>query len=507
MDGDESASSTPVELKPGRILQDRYVLVRLAGTGGMAQVWEATDRVLGRRVAIKLLHSHLASANSIERFRQEGVAAAKLTHPNVVSIYDTIPVDRSEALVMEFVEGHTMRTHLDRHGTISQDDATAIGTAVAGALDAAHRSGVVHRDVKPANILLCRNGQVKITDFGIAKAAEGEGLTKEGTLVGTAAYLAPEQLDGGPVDGRADIYALGLVLYESVCGRPAFTGDTDAAVALARLRVTPPAPHRVNKDISPEFSKTIMRAMARKPESRFQTAAQFKAALSDPPKATPRPPAPSPVSSDSPTSEHDEDEFVAPDRRWVVPVVVTVTVLIAALLALTLLSGNTAKKPPPTTAAVPAAALPIVSATSVDPQGDTGSENESLVGRSYDGDPQTEWRTEGYDSPTFAGTDKTGVGISWTVATASRFQTLAIDSPNSGWSASVYVVDQLNPSTFDPTALKPAATRDGLEPGSNTFDLHGARGTTVVLWITNLGKGSGRIRVAVTEAALTGNPG
>ncbi|MCB1188751.1 serine/threonine protein kinase, partial [bacterium] len=200
--------------------------------------------VLDRRVAVKILHPHLATDNSVMRFRREAIAAARLAHPNVVSIFDTISEDSVEAIVMELVDGTTLRRHLDRHQRLSPDDALHIGTSVCDALAAAHASGLVHRDIKPANILLCRDGRVKIADFGIAKAAAGDGLTREGTLVGTAAYLSPEQVEGLEVDGRADLYALGLVLYEALTGSLPFSGDTDAAVALARLRVTPPNAHR-----------------------------------------------------------------------------------------------------------------------------------------------------------------------------------------------------------------------------------------------------------------------
>ena len=214
MPGNATDSPSPsADYPAGTMLGERYRLERKVGTGGMAQVWEASDLVLDRRVAVKILHPHLATDTSVTRFRREAVAAARLAHPNVVSIFDTISADGVEAIVMELVDGTTLRRHLDRHERLSPDDALHIGTSVCDALAAAHASHLVHRDIKPANILLCRDGRVKIADFGIAKAAVGDGLTREGTLVGTAAYLAPEQVEGTPVDGRTDLYALGLVLY------------------------------------------------------------------------------------------------------------------------------------------------------------------------------------------------------------------------------------------------------------------------------------------------------
>lgn len=500
-----------VDLAPGRVLVGRYELVRLAGSGGMAQVWEAHDRVLARRVAIKLLHRHLASAASIQRFRQEGVAAAKLTHPNVVSIYDTISINDSEALVMEFVEGTTLRAHLDRQRSLGEADARHVATAVADALAAAHRQHLVHRDIKPANILLCSNGQVKITDFGIAKAAEGAGLTKEGTLVGTAAYLAPEQLESRPVDGRADLYALGLVLYESLAGRPAFTGDTDAAVALARLRSDAPDIASVAPSVSPEFAAVIRRMLRRDPAARYQSADELRRELAAPPRpAINSAPAAAVEPTQHPTAAFEQiEDDEPPDRRWMLPAAVVSIVVVALLVAAALLvdpesseiSSSTTQPP------VDVTSIPVVDAHAVDPQGD-GSESNSRVANSYDGNLETAWRTESYDSRTFEGVvtngvQKSGVGIEWSVAGPSAFATLTVDSPTNDWSASVYVLN--DPAEFDPAA-EPQATVEHAQAGKTSFDLEGATGRSVVLWLTDLGDGPPRVRVEITEMSLLGTP-
>jgi serine/threonine-protein kinase len=511
------STSPPNELQPGRVLVDRYELIRLAGSGGMAQVWEATDRVLGRRVAIKLLHSHLASDSSIARFRQEGIAAAKLIHPNVVSIFDTIPVGESEALVMEFVEGHSLRAHLDRHGTISESDTRLIGIAIAEALGAAHRQGLVHRDVKPANILLCRNGQVKITDFGIAKAAEADGLTREGTLVGTAAYLAPEQLDGSPVDGRADIYALGLVLYECLAGQPAFSGETDAVVALARLRTEPTPVSKLNSAVTPVMESVIRRAMMRDPERRFTDAAQLRGALSERSTAPPSqganaaglPPAPVPPkvhSHDDETSVHDEPVRslrTSSDRRWMVPAAVAVTVLASLLIVAALLSDPGGKKPGPTPTVPegPLQTLAIAAAYSVDPFGDQ-NERDDLLDFSADGDPNSAWQTEGYDNG-FEGVGKAGVGIAWALDASRTVADVTIDSPETGWSASIYVLTGADAELFEPSAT-PAAVIENWPGGAKTVELKPTRGQTVLLWFTHLGSSP---RIKVIEVSIRGTDG
>jgi serine/threonine-protein kinase len=189
----------------------------------MATVWEGTDQLLARKVAVKILHPHLARDDAfVRRFRGEAIAAARLTHPSIVSVYDTVTDDGIEAIVMELVSGTTLRADIDHHGPLRLAAVLAIGTQVADALGAAHASGLVHRDVKPANILLSADGRVLVADFGIAKAAEGADLTNDGAMVGTAKYLAPEQVEGAAVDGRTDLYALGIVLYEALTGSVPF---------------------------------------------------------------------------------------------------------------------------------------------------------------------------------------------------------------------------------------------------------------------------------------------
>ena len=201
----------------------------------MAQVRRATDEVLGREVAIKILHPHLAADPVlVDRFRREAVAAARLTHPAIVAIYDTVAEDGINAIVMELIEGITLRQFLDQRGPLDPTDAVDIITGVAEALQVAHEAGIVHRDVKPANILLCDDRRVKVTDFGIAKAGVGGDLTETGTMIGTAKYLAPEQVRGESVDPRTDIYALGVVLYECLTGVAPFEADTDASTAVPR---------------------------------------------------------------------------------------------------------------------------------------------------------------------------------------------------------------------------------------------------------------------------------
>ena len=232
------------------MLGGRYQLVSALARGGMATVWVGQDTLLDRRVAVKTLHPELSGdAGLRSRFRHEAVAAARLSSPGIVATYDTGEDDGVGYIVMEFVDGPNLRRVLDERGPLPIADTARIGREVATALDHAHRQGVIHRDVKPANVLVPPGGPVKVTDFGIAKAGGGE-LTRTGTVVGTARYLAPEQLRGEPVDARTDIYALGLVLYEMLTGELPFHGDTEMAISLARLSVAP-APVGIGRPDTP----------------------------------------------------------------------------------------------------------------------------------------------------------------------------------------------------------------------------------------------------------------
>ncbi len=272
-----------------RVLAGRYRLRRLIAKGGMAEVWEAVDDILGRPVAVKVLHSHLADDESFrERFRREAIAAARLAHPNVVATFDTGTDEGITFIVMELVEGATLRQILNETGPMAPARIVHVGAQVADALHYAHRAGVVHRDVKPANILVCPDGRVKVADFGIAKAVEesepdrpspSEALTGTGSIIGTAQYLAPEQVDGRAVDGRTDVYALGVVLYEMVCGRPPFTGETDMAVALKHITTNPVAPGAVRAGVPRALEEIVLRAMAKAPEHRYQSADELRLAL------------------------------------------------------------------------------------------------------------------------------------------------------------------------------------------------------------------------------------
>ena len=260
------SSSTPT------IIAGRYELQRRLAQGGMAEVWLAIDRTLDRKVAVKWLKPTLATDPVVaERFRREAVAAASLNHPNIVAVHDVFEQDGRQAVVMQLVDGKSLRQLLDTQNRLSPELTCHIGTAVAMALDNAHEAGFVHRDVKPGNIMITPDGRVLLTDFGIAKGLHGDGsddLTSDNIMMGTAKYLSPEQVRGKKLDGRADLYSLGLVLYECLAGRVPFLGETDADTALARLQRDPTDLARLRATLPTRLVEVIHALLARRPEDR-----------------------------------------------------------------------------------------------------------------------------------------------------------------------------------------------------------------------------------------------
>ena len=275
-----------------RTLNGRYRIGELIGRGGMADVFRGEDLRLHRPVAVKLMRRDLARDPHFQaRFRKEARSAASLNHPSIVSVYDTGEVSLEDGLhpvdcpflVMELVSGRTLREILHAEGAVGTDRAVAWTRGVLEALEHAHEEGIVHRDVKPANVMVTETGAVKVMDFGIAHALADTSATTSQTqaVVGTALYLAPEQATGRTVDGRADLYAAGCLLFELLTGRPPFTGDTPLAVAYQHVREEPPAPSDVDPDLPPAFDPVVLRALRKDPQDRFPTGAAFLAALEE----------------------------------------------------------------------------------------------------------------------------------------------------------------------------------------------------------------------------------
>ena len=264
-----------------RVYTNRYEIVRHLARGGMAEVYLAHDQLLDRRVALKVLFPEFARDPAfVQRFRREAQSAANLNHPNIVAVFDWGEEDGTYFIVMEYVEGRSLREAIQADGPLYPNLAADLASDIAGALGFAHRNGVVHRDVKPGNILLTPQGQVKVTDFGIARAAgASEGLTQTGSVMGTATYFSPEQAQGLPVDARSDVYSLGIVLYEMVCAIPPFTGESPISVAYKHVREQATRPTVVNPDVPVALENIILTAMSKGPDSRYASADDMRADL------------------------------------------------------------------------------------------------------------------------------------------------------------------------------------------------------------------------------------
>jgi len=468
---------------PGRILGGRYEILQALASGGMAQVWIANDMQENQSVAIKILHHHLTSDQKfISRFRREAEAAYKLSHNSIVAIYDTISERNVEAIVMEFIEGETLRDRLDKVSTLTPAEVISIGSDISDGLYTAHKSGIIHRDIKPANIMLCPDGRVVITDFGIAKAEEDTDLTATGMLLGTAKYLAPEQVTGNKADPRSDIYSLAVVLYESLTGEPPFKAETEAATALARLQNPAPRISSKNPKLSGELEELIAKALEKDINNRHQDANEFTLALkrinkskitrSDPlPKSYDgtfdiNPYGPSPttalaVQNDAPSFDRNSKQDLLSNRsnindsvinsggplstNWVVPIIGVFLFIGAFIFAIALLINSLTRgeDTESTTINVPVQSQ-IAQHAILDPEGDE-EENIGQLIRSYDNNSETVWRSETYTDPDID-TLKGGIRLLYQFEEPKRISQIEIDTPTTEWKAVLHFYqDSTNP--------------------------------------------------------------
>ena len=276
-------------------LAGRYRLEDVIGRGGMSTVYRATDRVLQRTVAVKVMSAALAEGDpsTIARFEREARAAASLVHPGIVTVYDTGVDGDQRFIAMEYVDGESLAMIIGREAPLDPDRAARIAAEVADALDAAHRAGLVHRDVKPGNVMIARTGVVKVLDFGIARVANAASITRTASLLGTAAYMAPEHASGEPVDARSDIYSLGCLLYAMLTGDPPFSGDVPAAVLHQQISATPRPPSEINSRVGRDLDALVLQMLAKSPDARPQTAAEVRDRL----RGAPAPVAPPPTAA------------------------------------------------------------------------------------------------------------------------------------------------------------------------------------------------------------------
>lgn len=337
------------------MLAGRYEIGEAIGQGGMAKVFRATDTTLGRTVAIKVLAPQFArDPDFVARFRREAQAAASLNHPNVVGVYDSGEQEGNYYIVMEYVKGRTLAEVLAQDGRLMPERAIEITEAVCDALTFSHAENIVHRDIKPGNIMITPNGAVKVMDFGIARATSQETVAQTVAVMGTASYLSPEQAQGDPTDARTDIYSLGVVLYEMLTGGPPFTGDSPVAVAYQHVQESPTPPSQAAAGIPDDLEAVVLRAMAKNPANRYQTTEDLKRDLervragqqvSAPPVMAAQTQVMAPVTATAATgggSAGDDERR----NRWIIPVVASLVVVAIIVAAFMLLSGGSSTPEP-----------------------------------------------------------------------------------------------------------------------------------------------------------------
>jgi eukaryotic-like serine/threonine-protein kinase len=424
----------------GTVLSGRYRLEAKLGSGGMSTVYLARDQTLDRQVAVKVMHREMSEqADQLERFRQEARAVAKLSHPNVVSVIDAGEDGGHPYIVFEYVEGETLKQRIARVGALDAQEALAYAIEIARGLTVAHARSMVHRDIKPQNVLIDAEGRAKLTDFGISRQLEQDGMTATGRVLGTTDYVAPEQAMGHAVDPRSDIYSLGVVLYEMLVGQVPFHADSQVGVAMKHVNEELPDVQQRRPDISAAAALVVGRSTAKDPEHRYQEIGEM---IDDLSTALEVEAARAGSTSGEATSVLDAvpapKRKLSSRRRWSWAAVALLATVGAVVLLLVFFisgggGGGGGLKNKGSTIAV--------TATDYDPEGD-GEEDSSTINLAVDGNPTgTAWSTEHYDSATFAGT-KTGpdpgVGLYLTTKSEVTPTKMLIRTSTPGWDAEIF---------------------------------------------------------------------
>ena len=524
------------------LIGGRYRLESTIASGGMADVWLAHDLQLRREVAVKLLRSTVADDRTVaERFRREARALAQLTHPNIVPVYDCIEEpDGQVALVMRLIRGRSLRDALDEAGTnghpgqIGAYLTVHIGKAIAAALAKAHSKNILHRDIKPGNILITQSGEILLTDFGIAKPLrstedDGTDLTKADIMMGTVKYLSPEQVQGRELDERADIYSLGIVLYECLAGEVPFHEDNNQATAVARLERDPTPLEQKRNDIPSTVINVIHKMLRRKPEARYSNCAEVVQALDNalnhlhdavtpvsgtsPALPRTRPPAIDPLMPQKPPrtltsvpDPHTPETQSRPKRdttpkgnarpkndlpaarrtstrRNYVPVVLLLTM--AFIMSIMLWRGLQDTKSTGTVVDnIEVVPVSLVGVRSYDPDGDDGEENEALVPALLDNNPATNWTTLCYGSKYFG--SKGGLGLVMQLS-GTGLGTVNANFANGPWNAEVYVsTAEAVPQTLNEWGLR-VGTLNSQSPGLAKFEVK-TPARQVLLYLREMGR-------------------
>jgi predicted Ser/Thr protein kinase len=471
----------------GELIAERYELNELVGTGGMSSVYKAHDRLLERTVALKVLHERfMTDDDHVERFKHEARAVAQLSHPNIVTVIDRGERDGRQFIVFEYVDGENLKALVVREAPLAEREAVRLVLQIARALAFAHQHGLIHRDVKPQNVLLPEGGEVKVTDFGIARSLDVEGgITQTGTVMGTSDYIAPEQARGVKATAQTDVYALGIVLYELLTGEVPFTGDNFVAVAMQHINSPVPSVRELRPDVSPRLDAAVRRALAKSPRDRFASmdsfAAELQASLAEPHNGA---------------GPSDETIVVAPSRskrppRGPVerPSVWPLILLLAGLAVLAAIFAAAFAFNGPRTEIKKALGVGtshsgtggpvhLSGLSGYDPFG-TGGEHDPEAGLATDGQQGTFWETEHYRSPLSA-IGKPGVGLLLDAGRTRKLSQLTVASTTPGFTA-------LIEASSSPTGPFRHVSSSQTVGTSTKFSLNHADARYYVVWITDLG--------------------
>jgi serine/threonine-protein kinase len=456
----------------GETIAGRYEVEELVGHGGMSSVYKARDVLLERHVALKILHEqYSADEGFVERFKREARSVAQLQHPNIVTVIDRGEEDGRQYIVFEYVAGENLKEHVVRKGRLDVREALEIALEVARGLAFAHEQGLVHRDVKPQNILLNGDGRAKVTDFGIARTIDVDGMTQTGTVLGTSNYIAPEQASGKRVDAHSDVYALGAVLYELLAGDVPFPGESFVVVAMKHMHEPAPNVLDVRGDVPLRVAAAVDRALEKDPEQRFPTMDAFAAELEA-------------CLAELLRGEEGGATMVIPSRarapkrrrkvsRWPVVIGVIALLAIAAIVIVLLAIPETATNPPSANTRVE-----LTGITSYDPYGDNKVENSAAAPNITDGDEATYWSTEHYnDAPSL---DKPGVGVVLDAGAVVQLSRMTIVTDTPGFSAQIEATNTEGGTPEKVSASKVVGT-------TTSFDISSSGPKRYyVIWITRL---------------------
>ena len=466
----------------GEVIAQRYEVQELVGRGGMSSVFKAHDTLLERNVALKILHEHhLEDDEYVERFKSEARTVAQLSHPNIVTVIDRGETDGRPFIVFEYVDGQTLDQVLARRGALPIDEALEIAIASARGLAIAHRHGLVHRDVKPQNILLNGDRQPKVTDFGIARSLDvKKGVTQTGTVLGTSNYIAPEQASGDRAGPESDVYSLGVVLFELLTGRVPFEGENFVTVAMKHINEPAPSVTARRRDVPPRLAAAVSRALAKDPRDRFDSmdafAAELEACLED-------------VRSGDADSARTVVRAPSPGRRTVrarrraSPGPLLVSLLALAALAVIVVAAIAVQRDHTGLPGIPSAnggggsPVRLSAVKAYDPDGGGGGEHDSDALYATDGSSTTYWTTEHYNTQDFGGL-KDGVGLVLNTRGSEALKKLTVASDTPGFTAVVKAGSSAQTARID--------SGEQTVEHKTTFELKGLSGSVYVLWITRL---------------------